>query len=199
MKWPMEFEPLSLFNAITLKRLLFSPLARSCHQNLKHAALSTCAQWLTTYSGPVPVCPLGSSDFAGQGNGTHLPGCIFQISTQVSPESVNDLSTSLDFQSLAIWQLVRPHFGVLWIHPDLLAIHCHLLLFVHHIVMEYSFDLHCVCLSSISMPGFQSLLVIGPGPGDRLAVVLGESLKSTSVSGRPRSTRPPHCSQRALF
>ena len=47
--------------------------------------------------------------------------------------------------------------------------------------------------------GFQSRLVIGPGPGDRLAVVLGESLKSTSVSGRPRSTRPPHCSQRALF
>ena len=158
MKWPMEFEPLSLFNAITLKRLLFSPLARSCHQNLKHAALSTCAQWLTTYWGAFPVCPLGSSDFAGQGNGTHLPGCIFQI--------------SLDFQSLAIWQLVRPHFGVLWIHPDLLAIHCHLLLFVLHIVMEYSFDLHCVCLSSISMQNdissLKELL------GHRLPVSLGD-------------------------
>eukprot|EP00959_Pyramimonas_sp_CCMP1952_P301933 6318141-Pyramimonas_sp.AAC.1 len=50
-------------------------------------------------------------------------------------------------------------------------------------------------LSHFFAAGIQSRLRMAPGPGALFFVFTGFSLKSTSASGAPLSTIPPHCSQ----
>ena len=84
----------------------------------------------------MPIRPMGRVDLTPQCAGTHTTGSVLQVSTDMSPKSVNHVSARFDANLLAIRQGVRAKLRVVRPHPCLLAIDQEPLLLVHNIVVN---------------------------------------------------------------
>ena len=73
----------------------------------------------------------------------------FQISSNILPETVDNLSASQNFDGLPIWQSMGTNPSIVGLYPSCFALHCHLFLFVHNIVVQHSLYLELVCAGSI--------------------------------------------------
>ena len=84
----------------------------------------------------VPVCPLGSTDFSDEHWRGNLARCALEIRPQTLPKPVTDLCSGLNLYTFATWEFVFIHFGVVRLHPDILATLQDLLLLVDDIVVR---------------------------------------------------------------
>ena len=66
----------------------------------------------------------------------NLARCVLEIRPQMLPKPVNDLCSGLDLYTFATWEFVFLHFGVVQLHPDVLATLQDLLLLVDDIVVR---------------------------------------------------------------
>ncbi len=108
----------------------------------------------------VPICPLGCPDLPVQDNRPNFSLSIFQISSNMLPETVNNLSASHNFNGLPIWQSMGTNPSVVGFYPSCFPLHSHLFLFVHNIVVQHSLYLQSVCAGSICDRPWRALVSI---------------------------------------
>ena len=118
------------------------------------------------------------------------------------------LGATFHLHGLSPRQLVDFHLNKIWLGPFPFPILFDTLFLVDNRIMKNARELHLVRLGRVSVENHravgqpflaqrppQSCFVMGPGPGDRVAVNVGLSRASTSVWGFPLWTNPHHCSQ----
>ena len=96
-----------------------------------------------------PICPLGCPDLPVQDNRPNFSRNIFQISSDMLPETVDNFSASHNFSGLPIWQSMGTNPSVVRFYPSCFPLRSHLFLFMRNIVAQHSLHLQFVCACSI--------------------------------------------------